>query len=251
MALKPYLDDLVIIGGVAMRLYHFHANEKGSVPPLQTKDLDFATPRRLPVRRRKLVERLLVESGLEPIQTPVVGWTAPKVKYIPPEGEEEIEFLTDQVGKEREDSTPIQKGLFAEKKRYLGVLLDGTWAVDVGDGLTVRIPHPGRFIFQKILCFEKRRSPDKAAKDLYYFFYLLDQLTNWQGKIVAELTALKAHPKKWFTRFLAQVRDLFLEEDSPGPALVESQRTPGSAPEKAVFEELVRRRIREFHNALS
>ncbi|MHC5081909.1 MAG: GSU2403 family nucleotidyltransferase fold protein [Planctomycetota bacterium] len=240
-ALNPYLDDLVIIGGV----------QEETAPPVQTKDLDLATPRRLPVRGRPLLDRLLVESGLKSGQTAVVGRNAPKVKYNLQVGEGEIEFLTELRGNEREEPVLVQEGLYAEKLRYLGLLLEGTWTVDVGEGILVRVPHPGRFIFQKILCFEKRRSQDKAAKDLHYVFYLLDQFPTWQGKIMDELTALKALQEKWFTRFLVQVRGLFLDEDSPGPALVESQRTSGSAPEKSVFEELVRRRIREFHDTLS
>ncbi|MHC4600384.1 MAG: GSU2403 family nucleotidyltransferase fold protein [Planctomycetota bacterium] len=249
-ALKPYLDDLVIIGGIAMRLYHFHAGQEGSTPPVQTKDLDFGTPRRLPVRGLHSVDQLLLAAGLEPRQTPVVGWTVPKVKYYAQEGEEEIEFLTDQVGKEEEDSALVQEGLYAEKKRYLGLLLQGTWTVDVGEGIVIRVPHPARFIFQKILCFEKRRSSDKAAKDLYYVFYLLNQFPAWSGEIGSEIAILKAKQGKWFSRFLALIRQLFLEEESAGPTLVESQRIPGSVPEKPAFEELVRRRMRAFRDTL-
>ena len=123
-ALSPYLDDLVIIGGVAVRLYHFHANQKETVPPVQTKDLDFATPRRLPVRGRPLLDRLLVESGLKSKQTTVVGRHAPKVKYNLQVGEGEIEFLTELRGNEREEPALVQEGLFAERLRYLGLLLE-------------------------------------------------------------------------------------------------------------------------------
>jgi hypothetical protein len=50
------------------------------------------------------------------------------VKYNPREGEEEIESLTGQVGKEEEDSAPVQEGLYAEKKRCFAHPLVLTWA---------------------------------------------------------------------------------------------------------------------------
>ncbi len=65
-AFEPYLDCLVLIGGFAVRLYEHHPRAV-SAPTriLRTFDADFATPPRLPRRRRSLGE-LAEAAGLRP-----------------------------------------------------------------------------------------------------------------------------------------------------------------------------------------
>ncbi len=59
VALEPYRDVLVFVGGWAHRLFAFHEFASPTdFEPLATDDADLAAPLRLPVRQESLSERL-------------------------------------------------------------------------------------------------------------------------------------------------------------------------------------------------
>lgn len=63
---KPYLGDLVIVGGWAHRLYKFHdAGGSTGFPPLMTEDADIAAPARMPQRGASIAEILKGEGFVE------------------------------------------------------------------------------------------------------------------------------------------------------------------------------------------
>ncbi len=59
LALEPWLDQVVIVGGWAHQLYRLHPHaQKLGYPPLATLDADIAVPAQLPVEGQDIRERL-------------------------------------------------------------------------------------------------------------------------------------------------------------------------------------------------
>ncbi len=60
IALEPWLDDVVIIGGWAHRLYRLHPSAQHlDYAPIMTLDTDLAVPAVLPAKEQDIRERLL------------------------------------------------------------------------------------------------------------------------------------------------------------------------------------------------
>lgn len=60
-ALKPYLGDLVCIGGCANALYRYHEQAHDMpFPYLGTKDIDWASPQKLLQGKRKSIAELMI-----------------------------------------------------------------------------------------------------------------------------------------------------------------------------------------------
>jgi hypothetical protein len=92
--LKPYLCDLVCIGGCASALYRYHDYASEMLfPYLGTKDLDWASPKKLREDRRKPVAELMAEGGFK--EEKFGTGDRPVVKYLPRNGTPaaEVEFL--------------------------------------------------------------------------------------------------------------------------------------------------------------
>ena len=65
-ALEPWLDQVVLIGGWAHRLYRLHPHAQELIyPALTTLDGDVAVPEKLQVKGRNIRERLLEAGFLE------------------------------------------------------------------------------------------------------------------------------------------------------------------------------------------
>jgi hypothetical protein len=84
-ALTPWLDQVVIIGGWAHRLYRFHPLAQPlDYPPLMTLDADIALPGGLRVKGQDMHERL-VASGF---QAEFLGHHKPPATHLSAEGPE-------------------------------------------------------------------------------------------------------------------------------------------------------------------
>lgn len=179
-ALRPYLDDLVFIGGWAHYLYTLSPEAAPlGFTPLTTEDADIAAPLRLPVRGRSIPE-LLIAAGFE--QRLSGEYTPPIAEYVL--GEEEsgfyVEFLAPLLGGEvKRDGTPDATtkvgGVSAQKLRHLDVLLVRPWKLEltarmgfaVSAPTTIQIPNPASYIVQKVLVLGKRH-PRSQPKDVLY-----------------------------------------------------------------------------------
>jgi hypothetical protein len=178
-AIRPWLGQLVIVGGWAHRLHRLHplANPP-SYLPLLTRDADLAFSSSAPLAGD--IGAALQAAGFH---EELSGDGSPPVaRYELGDGNPGFyaEFLTPLLGSGRKrdgssDETVARAGVTAQKLRYLDLLLLHTWAVgvgaDVGVPLTrpteVRLPNPVSFIAQKLLIQSSRRS-DKQAQDALY-----------------------------------------------------------------------------------
>jgi hypothetical protein len=179
-ALRPYLDDLVFVGGWAHFL-HTLLPEATALPftPLMTHDADVAAPLRLGVREETIRERLFAAGFRELLS----GEHQPPVsEYVL--GDEasgfSLEFLAPLIGGPsrrdgRPDATVALAGVTAQKLRHLDLLLVDPLSLrltaDQGfpfeSPVAIRVANPASYVVQKVLVLDKRR-PDKQAKDLLY-----------------------------------------------------------------------------------
>ncbi len=179
-ALRPYLREVVFVGGWAHRLFHFHefADPAGYLP-LATDDADVAVPTRLAVSG-KTIRALLTEAGF--VEKIVGDERPPVTEYswnVERDGAFVVEFLTPQTGSEyrrngMRDVTVAVAGVTAQKLRYLDVLLVDPWSVAVGrdcgfpveEAIGVRIANPVTYVMHKVLVLPERDR--KKEKDLLY-----------------------------------------------------------------------------------
>ena len=178
-ALRPWLGQLVVVGGWAHRLHRFHplANAPEHLP-LRTRDADlaFSTDAVLAGNLRTALGDAGFGEELFGDDTP------PATHYCL--GEEDAgfyaEFLTPLLGSGVKrsgapDATVSRAGVTAQKMRYLDLLLLAPWSVRVGPerGVPVAadvdmlVPNPTSFIVQKLLIHSDRPGSKKAQDVLY------------------------------------------------------------------------------------
>ena len=239
LVLRPYLPEIVIGGGwVPLIYYHYLINDK-TMEPMLTKDIDLMVPASVPVVGQKTIDALLIDAGLN---TDFGGPGNPPADYYEGQidGQDvEIQFLTHKVGPGANNAIAVQKGLNAQELRYISVLLDNPMEIEIddplllqGSPLTVRVPKPGAYIFNKSLVFPRRAGELKKAKDLYHIFDILANCPQLRDQIVDQILALKGQcPQRWFRDFKRNLRDQFIEITSDGVDLVAGQRPSGAFPD--------------------
>lgn len=181
-ALRSYLDDIVVVGGWAHRLFRLHPLALTvDVRPLMTMDADVAAPNRLRGRGRTLRE-LLSEAGF---REHLSGHdTPPRTEYhFDERSGVYVQFITPLAGDGyrrdgRPDATHLIQGIAAEKLRYIDLLLLAPWTVQLSEAagypvgpesVPVKICNPVSYLAQKVLSLPSRRR-EKRGKDVLYIY---------------------------------------------------------------------------------
>jgi len=226
--LKPYLGQIVLVGGWVPVIYRKYGNIGSRHPSVRTMDIDIAVPRRMPDTGLPTIDSLLTKAGYE---VEIVGSYGGAVKYELTTPPSEIEFITPETGRPGQPSISVQNGLQAQALRYVEILLDNTREITISEHKAaikftgiVKVPSPAAFIFQKSLTLPDRRS--KQAKDLYYIFDLIDSTPKMMGNVIEEMKSIQAkYARSWACRALSNLERYFPETGGQGPALVGSQYT--------------------------
>ena len=193
-ALEPWLDQVVIIGGWAHRLYRQHPLAQPlDYEPLGTFDTDIAVPLDLPATGEQIRGRLLERDFREEL----MGDTqSPAAHYRVQSGDNNFyaEFLAPLEGSAvkrggRRDVTARVSGVLVQKLRHLELLLQNPWNVMIAPAAgyptpgvrRILIPNPAAFLVQKILIHEKR-DRDRRAKDI---LYIHDAIETFGGNLAA------------------------------------------------------------------
>jgi hypothetical protein len=193
-ALRPWLGQIIFIGGRAHRLYRDRP-EAASVAyePLRTDDADIA----LDPRTFRTSESIQARLKAFDFDEELSGDVRPPVTHYA-FGHKDAgfyaEFLTPLVGGEnRRDGSPDVTervaGVVAQKLRYLEVLLVTPWSVavhretgfDLSKPATLLIPNPVSYLAQKLL-IHGRRKPGDRAKDV---LYIHDTIELFSGSLPA------------------------------------------------------------------
>lgn len=178
-ALSPWLNQVVIVGGWAHRLYRLHPlSQRLEFSPLTTFDADVAVPEKLVVGDEDLHTRLKANKFTEEL----LGEHRPPVsRYTLGEngGGFYAEFLTPLIGgtknRGKYAATVRVGGVTSQKLRYLDLLLNAPWhvTVEISAGFpvqeptTLQIPNAASYLAQKLLIHEKRESKDRAKHVVY------------------------------------------------------------------------------------
>lgn len=222
--LRPWLGQLVVVGGWAHRLHRLHARAKtpGHLP-LRTRDTDLAFSPDTVLAGD--IRAALIDAGFS---EELFGDDSPPATHYGL-GEEDdgfyAEFLTSLQGSgikrnRKADATTSKAGIRAQKLRYLELLLASPWSVRVGPEREVAIaaavdlfvPNPTSFIVQKLL-IHSDLSRDKKAQDVLYIHDTLELFGSSLGELrrlwVEEVRS--AMRPKTVRRAEAVARDLFAE----------------------------------------
>lgn len=179
-ALTPWLDQVVIIGGWAHRLYRLHPlAQRLDYPPLMTLDADIALPGGLKVKGQDIHERLTANG----FRAEFLGHHKPPATHYQlsaQSGGFYAEFLTPLIGgayargRKRSATTRIA-GVVSQRLRLVDLLLRAPWTVVLSasdsfpfvEGKQVLVANPVSFLAQKVLVHTKRNRSERA-KDILY-----------------------------------------------------------------------------------
>jgi hypothetical protein len=179
-ALTPWLDQVVIIGGWAHRLYRFHPlAQRLDYPPLMTLDADVALPGGLKVKGQDIHERLTANG----FRAEFLGHHKPPATHYQlsdQSGGFYAEFLTPLIGGAyarggKRNATTRIAGVASQRLRHVDLLLRAPWTVVLSasdgfpfaEGKTVLVANPVSFLAQKLLVHAKRNRSERA-KDILY-----------------------------------------------------------------------------------
>jgi hypothetical protein len=197
-SLRPWLDQVVIIGGWAHRLYRLHPlAERPQYEPLATLDADVALPRRIRVAGNEIYQRLAA-NGFE---AEFLGHHRPPAAHYrlaDPGIHFYAEFLTPLVGgalgrKGKQKATQRVGGVSSQNLRHIDVLLAAPWSVTLSaanafplvNETGVQIANPVSFLAQKIL-IHRMRNRDERAKDILYMHDTIDTFATRINELGAE-----------------------------------------------------------------
>lgn len=186
------LQDFILIGSWALRVYSEHFQNDPQVPVVATQDMDFLVTNPPKVSREVDVPELLSKYDLEEQYSPRGDYS----KFIGPDFE--VEFLYPEKGRGEPTGKKISDlKIIATPLRYMNFIQDYAVTMEY-KGHEVRVPEPTVFVLMKYLLTIKRKAEDKAkiAKDLSTAqdleFFLLEN--DYQDDFIEQFNDM---PKKW------------------------------------------------------
>lgn len=201
-ALEPWLDQIVIVGGWAHRLYRRHPDAQAlDYPPLSTLDADVALSPTLMTGEQGIHARLLAFG----FQEEFFGNARPPATHYHLGGETSgfyAEFLTPLVGSEYDRKHKRRAiievaGTATQQLRHIELLLHSPWSIHVEHAelsAPIRIANPVAFLAQKILIHRRRERQDRAKDILYmrdtlevFGARLPDLADLWRSDVAAHL----------------------------------------------------------------
>ena len=186
VAIEPWLEEIVIIGGWAHQLYRLHPSAQAlEYVPLTTLDADVALPSALAVSGQSIRERLLANGFSEEL---FGDDKPPATHYALREGRTGFfaEFLTPLRGSEyhrrgERKATKRIAGVVSQQLRYVEILLHAPWSIEIDQSAgfplpgrrRVQVANPAGFLAHKVLVHQKRGRA-KFAKDILYIHDTLE-----------------------------------------------------------------------------
>jgi hypothetical protein len=204
-ALEPWLEQVVLIGGWAHRLYRLDPRAQTlTYPALTTLDSDIAVPLKIEAKETSIRDRLLAAGFREEF----VGEDRPPATHyhLVGQGGFYAEFVSPLVGSEygRKGERKVSRevgGISSQQLRYIEILLLAPWHISLNktNGYPfkstkhVRVANPVSFLSQKILIQDVRDRKDRA-KDI---LYIHDTIEIFAGHLaeLRELFAKELRPK--------------------------------------------------------
>jgi len=243
-ALRPYLNDIVIVGGWVPQIHAWQ--EEGSEIHVHSFDVDAALDRKkLPTRRGESITDLLTKKGFAHERSPggmlgggggKGGATPSRFVYRKGKVEVPVEFIAPQRGSGKDIGVNVQRGFVVQALRYTDIALETTLEVELKgedlDGVVrevkFKVPTLAAYVYAKGLIYPKREEVEKRGKDLAYIYEILKR-ENWRDTVSSELpVVIKRHHPKWGQTFRENIERDFEDEGAAGPTWLAMQY-PGEA----------------------
>jgi hypothetical protein len=172
---RPYMEDLVIVGGCASALYRHH--ELAALLPgeaIGTQDVDVACLPPIPPRGESPLFRTLESAGFSAEIHAELG----PIKFVSASGVE-IEFLAPLTGAAHsrrgspKQAIEVQSRVSAQQLRYLDLLLFEPWRVistavpelaALQTPVNLQVPNPAMYVAQKVLIRDQGRLQKSAPR---------------------------------------------------------------------------------------
>ena len=186
------LQDFILIGSWALRVYSEFFNNDPQIPIVATQDLDLLVTNPPKVSKEVNIPELLIKYDLEEKYSPQGDYA----KFIGPNFE--VEFLYPEKGRGEPTGKKVEGlKIVATPLRYMNFIQDYAVPMEY-NGMSVRVPEPTVFVLMKYLLVTKRKAGDtsKIAKDISTAkdleFFLLDN--DYQQEFKDHFNDM---PKKW------------------------------------------------------
>lgn len=156
------LQDFILIGSWALRVYAERFENDPQVPIVATQDLDLLVTNPPKVSKEVSIPEILGKYELEEKYSPRGDYS----KFVGPDFE--VEFLYPEKGRGEPTGKKIPgQGIIATPLRYMHFIQDYSLLMQY-KGLSVRVPEPTVFVLLKYLLTIKRKAGDteKIAKDI-------------------------------------------------------------------------------------
>lgn len=196
------LDNVVLIGSWCLYFYQDYFSGLHYTPTIRTRDIDFLVPTPSKFKKKIDIPEMLKDLGF------VVDFRGTKgyIRLIHPDLF--VEFLVPERGKGIGKPYPLpQLGLNAQALRFLDFLAKNIIIVKT-DTMTIKLPHPVAFAFQKLIIFQRRTKQEKAKRERKQALMILNFLVkkkadkeikgifnsmhkSWQKKVLNTLKSLE------------------------------------------------------------
>ena len=185
------LEQMMLIGSWCLYLYRLEFRNAEQIPPVRTMDVDFLIPSEGRISKEVDVPAILKQMGFVSTHNRASGM----VVYDTPDLR--VEFLVPELGRGLRKSPEIKKlHVKAHALRYLGLLGDHPRRVRY-QGISVVVPEPAAYAFQKLIISQRRSKSEKKEKDLEGAIGVLDCVLALPSELTKAKSIFQALPKAW------------------------------------------------------
>ncbi len=191
------LGDLVLIGSWCVYFYKQHYAKADTALSLRTTDIDFLIPIPAKIHHPVDIQKLLADLGFKESFS-----SQGFIRLVHPEFT--IDFLVPWRGRQESKPYPIKSlGINATPLRFVDLLLQRRISVHT-EGLSLTLPHPACFAFQKLIISGRRQNANKQAKDRIQAFDVLEMVIQNGEQSIAK-NIFQSVPPKWRQTILKEL----------------------------------------------
>lgn len=197
LAKASVLEDMILVGSWCLYFYKQQYVKGRTAFSLRTTDIDFLIPIPPKIHHPTDVQKLLADLGFRESFS-----SEGFIRLVHPEFT--IDFLVPWTGRHEGKPYPVKAlGINAIPLRFVDLLLLRRIKVRV-EGLSLALPHPACFAFQKLIISGRRQATHKRDKDRAQAFDALDMVV-YNGEESIAKHIFQSLPPKWRKTILKEL----------------------------------------------